>query len=41
MLPDAAKNELEEALNETASNTGLNLIMALKLQQPLGNCKCG
>jgi undecaprenyl diphosphate synthase len=29
MLPDAAKNELKEALNETASNTGLNLIMAL------------
>jgi undecaprenyl diphosphate synthase len=29
MLPEAAKNELNEALKETASNTGLNLIMAL------------
>ena len=29
MLPDAAKNELQEALNETSTNTGLNLIMAL------------
>jgi undecaprenyl diphosphate synthase len=29
MLPDAAKDELKEALNETSANTGLNLIMAL------------
>lgn len=29
MLPDAAKNELKEALAETSMNTGLNLIMAL------------
>jgi len=29
MLPGAAKNELNEALAETAGNTGLNLIMAL------------
>lgn len=29
MLPDAAKEELKEALNETSTNTGLNLIMAL------------
>ncbi len=29
MLPDAAKNELKEALQETSVNTGLNLIMAL------------
>jgi undecaprenyl diphosphate synthase len=29
MLPHAAKHELQEALNETAKNTGLNLIMAL------------
>lgn len=29
MLPQAAKNELEEALRETSTNTGLNLIMAL------------
>ena len=29
MLPDAAKTELKEALNETSVNTGLNLIMAL------------
>ncbi len=29
MLPDAAKQELEEALNETSVNTGLNLVMAL------------
>ncbi len=29
MLPDAAKNELKEALKETSVNTGLNLIMAL------------
>lgn len=29
MLPDAAKNELNEALAETSHNTGLNLIMAL------------
>ena len=29
MLPEAAKHELNEALNETAKNTGLNLIMAL------------
>ncbi|MES2430485.1 MAG: isoprenyl transferase [Bacteroidota bacterium] len=29
MLPDSAKNELNEALAETAPNTGLNLIMAL------------
>jgi undecaprenyl diphosphate synthase len=29
MLPEAAKKELEEALKETAVNTGLNLIMAL------------
>jgi undecaprenyl diphosphate synthase len=29
MLPDAAKNELKAALEETSVNTGLNLIMAL------------
>ncbi len=29
MLPDAARNELKEALEETSVNTGLNLIMAL------------
>ena len=29
MLPDAAKKELAEAINETGVNTGLNLIMAL------------
>ncbi len=29
MLPDAAKAELNEALQETSTNTGLNLIMAL------------
>ena len=29
MLPDAAKKELVEAINETGVNTGLNLIMAL------------
>ena len=29
MLPEAARNELKEALNETSGNTGLNLIMAL------------
>ena len=29
MLPQAAKHELAEALQETANNTGLNLIMAL------------
>jgi undecaprenyl diphosphate synthase len=29
MLPDAAKNELNEALQETSVNTGLNLVMAL------------
>ena len=29
MLPDAAKNELKEALEATSTNTGLNLIMAL------------
>ncbi|MFN6374102.1 MAG: isoprenyl transferase [Chitinophagia bacterium] len=29
MLPDHAKNALQEALDMTASNTGLNLIMAL------------
>lgn len=29
MLPDAAKDELKEALNETSTNTGLNLVMAL------------
>ena len=29
MLPDAAKIELKDALNETSVNTGLNLIMAL------------
>jgi undecaprenyl diphosphate synthase len=29
MLPDAARNELKEALDETSVNTGLNLIMAL------------
>ena len=29
MLPAAAHRELQEALNETAANTGLNLIMAL------------
>lgn len=29
MLPEAAKHELKEALQETAANTGLNLIMAL------------
>jgi undecaprenyl diphosphate synthase len=29
MLPEAAKNELEEALKETSVNTGLNLVMAL------------
>ena len=29
MLPDAAKAELKEALNETSTNTGLNLVMAL------------
>jgi undecaprenyl diphosphate synthase len=29
MLPDAARNELNEALHETSVNTGLNLVMAL------------
>ncbi len=29
MLPENARNELSEALAETATNTGLNLIMAL------------
>jgi undecaprenyl diphosphate synthase len=29
MLPDYARNELNEALEATAANTGLNLIMAL------------
>ncbi len=29
MLPEAANHELNEALNETSKNTGLNLIMAL------------
>lgn len=29
MLPQAAKNELEEAIRETSTNKGLNLIMAL------------
>ena len=29
MLPDAAKDELKEALHETSTNTGLNLVMAL------------
>lgn len=29
MLPEAAKHELTEALQETAANSGLNLIMAL------------
>ena len=29
MLPNAAKNELKEALEATSTNTGLNLIMAL------------
>ena len=29
MLPEAAKNELKDALEETAMNTGMNLIMAL------------
>lgn len=29
MLPDEAKQELAEALAETAANTGLNLVMAL------------
>ena len=29
MLPDFAQNELQEALQQTSSNTGLNLVMAL------------
>lgn len=29
MLPDYARNELKEALDETSHNTGLNLVMAL------------
>ncbi|MEO7801694.1 MAG: isoprenyl transferase [Ginsengibacter sp.] len=29
LLPDSARNELNEACNETAGNTGLNLVMAL------------
>src|SRR6266446_3324269 len=29
MLPDAARNELNEAMKETDGNSGLNLIMAL------------
>lgn len=29
MLPDYAKNELQEALDMTSQNTGLNLVMAL------------
>lgn len=29
MLPEAARQELKEALNETSQNTGLNLVMAL------------
>ena len=29
MLPGLAKNELDEAIRETSTNTGLNLIMAL------------
>lgn len=29
MLPESARQELQEALQETAANTGLNLVMAL------------
>ena len=29
MLPDSAQNEIKEACQETAGNTGLNLVMAL------------
>jgi undecaprenyl diphosphate synthase len=29
MLPDFAQNELQEALQQTSNNTGLNLVMAL------------
>jgi undecaprenyl diphosphate synthase len=29
MLPESARNELQEALNETAANSGLTLVMAL------------
>jgi len=29
MLPASAKKELDEAINETSTNTGLNLVMAL------------
>ena len=29
MLPDNAKNEMQSAVNETSTNTGLNLVMAL------------
>lgn len=29
MLPDFAQNELQEALQQTSTNTGLNLVMAL------------
>ena len=29
MLPEYARNELKEALDETSHNTGLNLVMAL------------
>lgn len=39
MLPAYAQQELNEALQETARNTGLNLIMALSYSSPLGTGK--
>ena len=40
MLPQYAYDELKEAREMTSQNTGLNLVMALKLQQPVGTGKC-
>jgi undecaprenyl diphosphate synthase len=41
MLPDYARKELNEALEITKDNKGLNLIMALSYSGSLGVAECG
>ena len=40
LLPEFAYIELQEAMQQTSTNTGLNLVMALSYRQQMGNCKC-
>ena len=40
MLPEYARKELNEALEITKDNTGLNLDHGIELQWPLGIAEC-